>query len=76
MKNISSSASKIAFLALMGTACVAFLYEVIVGRATLGPENFMVLASGAAAFYFAYKGNSGSGPGGFGAGGEIPFAGK
>lgn len=55
---ILTSASKIAFLALMGTACTAFLYEVIAGRVTLEAKDFMVLASGAAAFYFAYKGEA------------------
>jgi hypothetical protein len=58
MSNITRSASKIAFLALIGTACIAFLFEVAMGKAVLEAKDFMVLASGAAAFYFAYKGDT------------------
>lgn len=70
MSEIMSSASKIAFLMLMGTACAAFFFEVVTGRAALESKDFMVLASGAAAFYFAYKGSSTP------TNGEPPFAGK
>lgn len=56
---IVGSASKIAFLGLMGTACVAFLAGI------LSADNFMLLASGAAVFYFSNKGTEGE-----------PFAGK
>lgn len=48
---ILKSASKIAFLGLIGTACVAFLW----GK--LEAKDFMVLATGASAFYFAHKGD-------------------
>ena len=57
MNKIFGSASKLAFLSLMFTACVAFLYEVIRGFVILEPKDFMVLAAGAAAFYFAHKGD-------------------
>jgi hypothetical protein len=57
MKNITTSASKVAFLMLMGTACVAFLWGIFTGTQTFDPKDFMVLASGAAAYYFAYKGS-------------------
>jgi hypothetical protein len=52
MTNILSSASKIAFLALIFTACGAFL----TGR--LEAKEFMILASSASAFYFANKGDA------------------
>lgn len=58
MNNIIKSASKIAFLTLIGTASLAFAYEVVVGTVTLSEESFMILAAGASAFYFAHKGNS------------------
>lgn len=55
--DIIKSASKIAFLLLIFTACAAVLYEVIIGAVIITAENFMVLAAGASSFYFAYKGN-------------------
>lgn len=48
---IFKSAAKISFLLLTLTACVGFM----LGR--LPVESFMVLASGAFAFFFANKGN-------------------
>jgi hypothetical protein len=54
---ILKSASKIAFLSLIMTACVAFIWEVAAGKATLESKDFMVLAGSASAFYFAYKGS-------------------
>lgn len=54
---IIKSASKIAFLMLIATACASVLYEVIAGRVDITAENFMVLATAASSFYFAYKGN-------------------
>ena len=79
MSNIIRSASKIAFLALIGTACIAFLFEVVMGRASLESKDFMVLASAAAAFYFAYKGDTktqSSDQKTDGAASDLPFAGK
>ena len=76
MKNIITSASKIAFLGLIATACVAFLWEVFTGKAVLESKDFMVLASGAAAFYFAYKGDSGSKPADTTGSTAAPYAGK
>lgn len=54
---ILKSASKIAFLALVLTACASFIWEVATGRAVLESKDFMVLAGSASAFYFAYKGS-------------------
>lgn len=63
MNKIIKSASKIVFLLLAITACGGFLF----GK--LEPKDFMVLAISSFSFYFAYKGNDGSG------GGQT-FAGK
>ena len=49
---ILSSASKVAFLALIFTVCVGFLW----GK--LDPQEFMKIALAGATFYFANKGNS------------------
>lgn len=51
MSKILSSASKVAFLMLMVTACVGFF----LGR--LEAKDFMLLATGAAAFYYTHKGD-------------------
>lgn len=51
---ILKSASKIVFILLAVTACVAFM----IGR--LGASDFMMLASMAFAFYFANKGETGT----------------
>lgn len=56
---IFHSASKFVFVLLMGTACVGFL------RGMLPVDQFMLLATGAASFYFSSKGEPGE-----------PFAGK
>ena len=55
-----TSASKIVFLMIAGTACGAFLFEVVRGTVLLETKDFMVLAGAAFAFYFSYKG---AGPG-------------
>ena len=52
MQNILSSASKIVFILLALTACVAFFF----GR--LESKDFMVLSGMAFAFYFSNKGDS------------------
>lgn len=57
MNEIIKSASKIVFLMVAGTMCVAILYEVIAGKIILEPKDFMTLAGAAFAFYFSYKGN-------------------
>jgi len=49
--DILKSASKIAFLMLIITACGGFLMGI------LESKDFMVLASGASGFYFANKGD-------------------
>ena len=61
MNKIVSSASKLAFLLLAVTACVAFLW----GK--LEPKDFVQLASMAFVFYFSNKGETNSG---------LPYAGK
>jgi glucokinase len=49
---ILKSASKIVFLLLTITACGGFFIGV------LSPDNFMILASSAFAFYFSNKGTA------------------
>jgi len=61
---IIESASKIVFLMLALTACIAFILGI------LESKDFMVLAISAFSFYFAYKGNEN------GSGGGQTFAGK
>lgn len=56
---IGGSASKVVFILLAITACVGFL------KGVLPVQEFMILATGAFAFYFSNKGNAGE-----------PFAGK
>lgn len=56
---IFNSASKIVFILLALTACIGFVIKV------LPVDQFMILATGAFAFYFSNKGDS-----------EKPFAGK
>ena len=51
MPKLLKSASKLVFLMLTLTACVGFM----IGK--LPVESFMVLASGAFAFYFSNKGD-------------------
>lgn len=52
MKEVFKSASKIVFLLLAITACVAFF----VGK--LDADKFMILAVSAFTFYFAAKGDN------------------
>jgi hypothetical protein len=52
MQNILTSASKIVFILLALTACVAFFF----GR--LESKDFMVLTGMAFTFYFSNKGDS------------------
>jgi len=49
---IFKSASKIVFMALAVTACAGFLMKL------LPVDQFMLLATGAFAFYFSNKGSS------------------
>lgn len=49
---ILSSASKIVFIMLAVTACIAFM------SGLLEAKDFMLLATGAFSFYFANKGDS------------------
>lgn len=51
---IFKSASKIVFIMLTLTACLAFL------RGTLPVDQFMVLAIAASSFYFSNKGETGA----------------
>lgn len=50
---IFKSASKTAFIMLTLTACVGFMIKL------LPVDQFMLLATGASAFYFTNKGNGG-----------------
>lgn len=52
MSKIYTSASKIVFLMLTTTACAGFLLN------KLPVDQFMLLATGASAFYFSHKGES------------------
>lgn len=79
MNNITASASKIAFLALTLSACVAFVVEVVLGRIVFEAKDFMLLAAAASAYYFSYKGSGGGNPPPTATtGGELglPLAGK
>lgn len=69
MNQILTSASKIVFILLMATACIAFVIGIIKGTTQMESKDFMVLASGAAAFYFSYKGSGSSEE-------DKPYAGK
>ncbi len=53
MENIFKSASKIAFLLLIVTACAGFLMD------KLPVEQFMIITVGACAFYWSNKGTPG-----------------
>lgn len=61
MKNILTSASKIAFLLMAVAACAGFFLGL------LESKDFMVLAGMAFSFYFSNKGETS---------GNVPFAGK
>lgn len=61
MKNIITSASKIVFILMAISACIALF------TGFLSENNFMILAGGAFAFYFSNKGETGV---------NLPFAGK
>lgn len=50
--NILKSASKVVFLIIAITACAGFF------TGKLSADNFMILATGAFAFYFSNKGDS------------------
>lgn len=67
MSNILKSASKIVFILLALTACIAFVIGVVTPRESDGlpVDQFMLLATGAFSFYFANKGEK-----------DEPFAGK
>lgn len=58
MKNITKSASKIVFILLAVTACLAYLYGIVTGKVTLETKDFMLLATAAFSFYFANKGET------------------
>ena len=73
MGNILRSASKIVFITLATTSCIAYLYGVVTGKVTLETKDFMLLATAAFSFYFANKGETNPPSND---GGSIPFAGK
>lgn len=55
---ILTSASKLVFLAITGTICLAFLFEIYKGTITLDAKDFFVLATMVFTFYFANKGET------------------
>lgn len=52
MKTIFSSASKIVFILLALTACLAILIEILKGVIVFEEHDFMILAVAAFSFYF------------------------
>lgn len=52
MKELFTSASKIVFIVLAGSACAGFIMKI------LPVDQFMLLATGAFAFYFSNKGDT------------------
>lgn len=55
---ILTSASKLVFLAVATTICVAFLYEIFKGIIQLDAKDFFALALMVFTFYFANKGET------------------
>lgn len=58
MKKITGSASKIVFLLISLTVCIAYLYSVIRGIIQLDSKDFFALALMVFTFYFANKGET------------------
>ena len=54
MKDLLSSASKLVFILIAVAASIGFFMGL------LSEDNFMILATGAFAFFFSYKGNEGA----------------
>lgn len=52
MKEMIKSPAKIVFILMATASCVGFF------SGLLGEDNFMILVSGAFAFFFSYKGNT------------------
>lgn len=50
--NINKSASKVVFLAIASTICLAYGYEVFKGLAILETKDFMLLAGAVFGYYF------------------------
>jgi hypothetical protein len=57
---ILSSASKIVFLVVTATVCVAYLFEIFMGKITLDSKDFFALALMVFTFYFSNKGETGT----------------
>lgn len=55
---ILTSASKLVFLAVTLTVCVAYLFEIYMGKITLDSKDFFALALMVFTFYFANKGET------------------
>lgn len=55
---ILSSASKIVFLFVTLTVCVAYLFEIFSGKIALDGKDFFALALMVFTFYFANKGET------------------
>lgn len=59
MGNILKSAGKVVFVAITLTACLAFVFQIFMGRVVLESKDFMLLAMTAFTFYFTVRnGNS------------------
>lgn len=52
MKPINKSASKIAFISITATVCIAFLFCVITGKVVLETKDFLPLVAMAFTYYF------------------------
>lgn len=57
-QSIFKSASKMVFFLIALTVCGVFAYQVVMGKATLDPKDFMALALMAFTFYFSSKGET------------------
>lgn len=57
---ILTSASKIVFLTVTLTVCVAYLFEIFTGAIALDGKDFFALALMVFTFYFANKGETGT----------------
>lgn len=56
MKPINKSASKIVFLIITITSCVAFLFGVLTGKVLLETKDFLPLVAMAFTYYFTRSG--------------------
>ena len=55
VSSLLNSASKIFFIMIGGTICVAFLWAVFTGKITLDQDKFWLVVASATTYYFSYK---------------------